>query len=145
MENKKLKLSEQNQKILMMTAIDEIFDAAENVSLLIKEGKFESEFDITHMEDLSLDSEDKEILSQIKNIKNVDKVIKKIAVVSSTKAFFHFFNILDGTGFPPKKYGNWTFVSLIDEQEDNGGPYLDMLHDTFFDCYHDWKNINSKQ
>jgi hypothetical protein len=54
--------------------------------------------------------------------------------------------VLDGTGSPKHYYDEWTSVKLIDEDfQDNDEAFADMLHDSFYETYWEWKKIRGEK
>ncbi len=144
---KEIKLSEHNQKTLMIAATQEIFEAADNTIRALKEDKISEELSYPPDNGFNdeLNTQEIEALKMLKDIPHLDSALKKVIVGSSGSAFFHFFNFLDGTSDPDKNFGEWTWATLVDHPHGENDPYTDMLHDSFYDAYLDWKELKNSQ
>lgn len=79
-------------------------------------------------------------LEKLKSDPELKSALRKVFADSSAAVIFELFNYLDGTTEPDDNLGKWTGITLVDDTdliEPNG----EMLHDSFYSSYWDWKEI----
>ncbi len=133
-----MKLSDHNIKTLMLTLHQKIEEYAESVSDNLNKGMTEDLF--VYPPNCGLTEEENESLKKIKDDPILKRALRKILADNSAGVLFDLMNLIDGTTEPDKNLGNWTEISFVDkknEMEENS----EMLHDTFFSTYWDWKDI----
>ncbi len=135
-------LSPHNQKTLMIAANDQVNENAEYTANAIADGSIVDK--VVYPPNHEFSSDEKEALAQLRQIPHLKSALQKVLADSTAGAFFNFFNFLDGTGDPKEKHGKWTWATIVDHPQDGNDPYIQMLHDSFYDAYWDWKKIERK-
>jgi hypothetical protein len=69
--------------------------------------------------------------------------MRKLVADGCASAFFRFFNLLDATGNPEVKppRGTWLGGCIVASKD---SPYREMLHDTFYESYHEYSKLHGK-
>ena len=65
--------------------------------------------------------------------------LRKLTADAISSCLFTLFNLLDGTGEPEGFDEYWPAFSLVEESDDD--EVVEMLHDTFFDTYWNWRRV----
>ena len=79
-------------------------------------------------------------MEKLKNDHDLKSALRKILADNSAGIVFDLMNIIDGTADPDEDLGKWTEVALVDQLDDIE-PNDDMLHDSFFSTYWNWKEV----
>ncbi|ALM49584.1 hypothetical protein AMR72_12130 [Flavobacterium psychrophilum] len=93
--------------------------------------------DITYPPGSELNDAEKEELHKLSSNDVLKSALKKIIANTAADVVFNIFSVIDGVTDPQ---GEWTGVTLVDTDE-NHEPEQ-MLHDTFYETYWDWKESN---
>ncbi len=64
--------------------------------------------------------------------------MRKIIASNCASVLFDLFSIIDGTGGPDHRTGDWTEVMIVDKPEDFD-EHVEFLHDSYFETYLDWR------
>jgi hypothetical protein len=133
-----MKLSDQNIKTLMLSIHQKIEEYANDTSEYLNKGEIQDLLSYPP----NCGFNDKEIHSLNKITKDTDlqSALRKILANNSAGVVFEIMNLIDGTTDPDEDSGEWTEIALIDKSdkiEEND----EMLHDSFYSTYWDWKEI----
>jgi hypothetical protein len=133
-----MKLSDHNNKTLMLTLHQEIEKCADYIANRLDRG--ETSDLLNYPPNCGLTAEEENALKKLENDESLKSALRKILADNSASVLFEFFNNLDGTTDPDPEIGDWTEVALVDKVEDIE-PSDEMLHDYFYSTYWDWKVI----
>ena len=156
---KKIKLSFQNQMVLSIEINDFIQSIADESSEKIYNGEISKNILPYPPDNESIfTDEEMEVLKKLEDNQIIKSTLKKVIADASAFVMFNFLNLIDGTGDPDltkwKGYDdNWAAgICLIDRPFTEDGELADfyeepeeMLHDTLFDAYHEWKEIKKNK
>ncbi len=126
----------------MIAANHQVNVAAKNTASRIIDGSIVE--NVFYPPSIEFSSEEKAALIEISKIPGIQSALQKVIADSTASAFFHFFNYLDGTGHPNDKFGKWTWATILDHPNGDKDPYIQMLHDSFYDAYTDWNKIEGE-
>ena len=137
-EKDKMKLSDNNQKTLMLAIHQKIEKYADYVADKLNNG--ETTDLLTYPPNCELTDNEKQALEKLKNDQDLKSALRKILADNSAGVIFELMNYLDGTADPDENLGDWTEIAFVDRTEEIEPPN-DMLHDNFYSTYWDWKEI----
>jgi hypothetical protein len=133
-----MKLSDYNQKTLMLAIHQKIEEYADFIVEKLNNG--ETSDIINYPPNGGLNDDEKKALDKLKNDETLKSALKKVLADNSAGVIFELMNYLDGTTDPDSELGDWTEVSFVDKTESIESPE-EMLHDSFYETYLDWKEI----
>lgn len=133
-----MKLSNENNKILMLTLHQKIEEQAEYISNKLFIGNNENL--LTYPPNCGLTESEKESLKQLKENPILKSALRKVFADNSANVIFDLLNIVDGTTDPDEEFGDWTEISFVDKTEEIA-ENAEMLHDNFFSTYWNWKDL----
>jgi hypothetical protein len=133
-----MKLSENNNRTLMLTLHQKIEEFAERTSDNLNIGKTEDL--LVYPPNCGLSEKESLSLEKLKDDPNLKSALRKILADNSAGIVFDLMNLLDGTTDPNKNLGKWTEISFVDKTEDIE-ENMEMFNNTFFETYWDWKEI----
>ena len=82
-------------------------------------------------------------LMKLKDDPSLKNAIRKILASNAAGLIFEFMNLVDGTTDPGEELGEWNGIRIVD-QDENLEDLDEMLHDSFYETYWDWKAVRPK-
>ena len=139
-----MKLSNKNAMALLLDLNQEIEEFADySVKSIIEDKNFDF---LTYPPNCGFTELEKGELNKLGNNEHLKNALRKIIADCSSGVIFNMLNLLDGTGSPKNYYDDWTGVKLIDELTgENQDEFNDMLHDSFFENYWEWRKIRGNK
>jgi hypothetical protein len=139
-----MELSKNNAIALLLDVNQDIEEYAEaTVKNIIENKNFDS---LTYPPNAGLTDLEKVELKKLDNNDNLKNALRKIMADNTAGVIFNMLNLLDGIGSPKLKFDEWNGVKLVDEEVNiNADPFIDTLHDSFFDTYWDWKKLRGEK
>lgn len=131
-----MKLSEQNRTTLLLHLHKTIEESANNTANDILAGRVNHIID--YPQNGGLNETEKRALNELKGNEEIRNALRKLFASNCASVLFDFFNIIDGTGDPDPRTGNWEEVMIVDMPE-NFDEHIEFLHDHFYDTYWKWK------
>ena len=137
-----MKLSEENLKTLLLCLHQVIEQQAEKTADQL------SRADLTNLlfypPKGGFTREEEQGLMQLHGNNILRSAIRKILAHNSAAVVFEFLNLIDGNAAPDDELGAWTGITLSDLEEDTLEE-REMLRDSFYETYRDWKKIDPKK
>jgi hypothetical protein len=139
-----MNLSKSNAIALLLDLNQDIEEYAEaTVKNIIEDKKFDS---LIYPPNAGLTDPEIAELNKLNNNDNLKNALRKIIADNTAGVIFNMLNLLDGTGSPKLKFDEWKGVKLVDEEVNiNPDPFIDTLHDSFFETYWDWKKLRGEK
>jgi hypothetical protein len=135
-----MELSHKNAIGLLLDINQDIEEYAEaTVKNIIEDKNFDF---LTYPPNNGLTDLEKAELSKLDNNEHLKNALRKVIADNSAGVIFNMLNLFDGTASPKLHYDNWSGVKLIDEEpQADSEQFNDMLHDSFFETYWEWKKL----
>ena len=135
-----MKLSHTNARALLIDLNQNIEEFAEySVKSVIEDKNVEF---LSYPPNGGFTDLEKAELDKLSNNENLKNALRKIIADSTSGVIFNLLNLFDGTGSPKHYYDEWTGIKLMDEEpQENEEEFKDMLHDSFFETYWEWRKI----
>ncbi|MDN3657476.1 hypothetical protein QWZ08_17620 [Ferruginibacter paludis] len=135
-----MELSNKNVSALLLDLNQDIEEYAEaTVKKIIEDKNFDF---LTYPPNNGLTDLEKQELNKLDNNKHLKNALRKVIADNSAGIIFSMLNIIDGTTDPKHLFADWTGVKLVDQEpNDEAEEFQDMLHDSFFETYWEWKKI----
>lgn len=135
-----MELSNKNAFALLLDLNQDIDEYAEaTVKNIVEDKNFDF---LTYPPNGGLTDLEKQELSKLENNEHLKNALRKVIADNSAGLIFSMLNIIDGTTDPKHMFAEWTGVKLVDQEEnEDEEEFQDMLHDSFFETYWEWKKI----
>ena len=133
-----MKLTNENKKTLMLSLHKKIEEYANDTSESLNKGELQNL--LSYPPNCGLNDKEINSLKKITNDPDLKSALSKILADNSAGVVFELMNLIDGTSDPDEELGEWSEIALIDKSEDIE-ENDDMLHDSFYETYWDWKEI----
>ena len=140
-DKKKMKLSQENMDTLMIELNRIIENAADSTAENIYNGCIVS--NLAYPPNNGFTDEELTAIEKLQNNPFLKSALRKIIADTCAISLFDFLNLIDGTSDPERN--NWTGdgICLVD-RNDSFEESDEMLHDSLFDKYCDWREIRNK-
>lgn len=133
-----MKLSEHNNKTLMLSLHKSIEEYADYASTQLMKG--ETTDLLNYPPNCGFTDGEQKALEKLRNDQELKSALRKILAENSASVIFDLMNHIDGTTDPSENLGEWTQVCFVDRSDEIEAPD-EMLHDNFYGTYWDWKEI----
>jgi hypothetical protein len=137
-----MKLSENNSKTLMLSLHQKIEKYATDTSKNLNNGEIKDL--LVYPPNCGFNEKEIQSLNKIKDDPNLKSALRKILADNTAGVLFELMNLIDGTTDPDEDLGEWTEIAFVDKSE-KIEENMDMLHDTFYSTYWDWKEIRPEK
>lgn len=134
---KHMNLSEKNRTTLLTHLHKTIEEAANYLANQINNGQTNEL--INYPPNGGLTEQEKKSLEQLASNDILRDALRKLFASNSAAVIFELFSVIDGTGDPDTKAGEWSGAMLTDMPEDFD-EYVEFLHDHFYETYWLWRN-----
>ncbi len=124
----------------MLTIHQKIEEYADYITDKLNRGEIESI--LTYPPSTKFTERETQALLKLGKDQELKNALRKIFADNSAGVIFALMNYLDGTADPNEKLGEWTEVAFVDKTDDIELPD-EMLHDSFYSTYRDWKEIRT--
>ena len=135
-----MELSNKNVLALLLDLNQDIEEYAEaTVKNIVEDKNFDF---LTYPPNNGLTDLEKQELNKLDNNEHLKNALRKVIADNSAGVVFSMLNMIDGTTDPKYMFADWTGVKLVDqEHNEDAKEFQDMLHDSFFETYWEWKKI----
>jgi hypothetical protein len=139
-----MELSKTNAIVLLLNLNQDIEEYADYaVKNIIVDKNFEY---LTYPPNCGFSDLEKAELYKLEDNEHLKNALRKILADNSAGIIFNMLNLIDGTGNPKQMYNEWTGVKLANEEpEKDNPPFLDTLHDCFFETYWEWRKLRGNK
>jgi len=135
-----MELSNNNAIALLLDLNQNIEEYAESsVKAIVEDKNFDY---LTYPPNCGFSELEKIELNKLQNNEHLKNALRKVLADNGAGIIFNLFNIIDGTVDPKEMNSEWTGVKLVDEEiQEDIEPFLETLHDSFFESYWKWKEF----